>query len=75
MLTELQTESKRQERSISWLIQQAWRMARLDLARMPGTTDYLPAKAYAETAETSEPEPKASADTSDVSALDPAHTL
>ncbi len=42
MLTELQTEAKRQDRSISWLIQQAWRLARKELHRIPSTTDYLP---------------------------------
>ena len=42
MLTELQNEAKRQDRSISWLIQQAWRIARKELRRIPSTTDYLP---------------------------------
>ena len=42
MLAELQGESGRQDRSISWLIQQAWRIARTELHRIPSTTDYLP---------------------------------
>jgi uncharacterized small protein (TIGR04563 family) len=42
MLSELQNEAKRQDRSISWLIQQAWRIARKELRRIPSTTDYLP---------------------------------
>lgn len=42
MLTELQNEARRQDRSISWLIQQAWRIARKELRRIPSTTDYLP---------------------------------
>lgn len=42
MLAELQSESKRQDRSISWLIQQAWKFARVELKRIPSTTDYLP---------------------------------
>jgi uncharacterized small protein (TIGR04563 family) len=42
MLEELMTESKRQDRSISWLIQQAWKLARTELAKVPSTTDYLP---------------------------------
>lgn len=46
MLEELQAESQRQDRSISWLIQQAWKIARSDLRRMPSTTDYLPQVAY-----------------------------
>jgi uncharacterized small protein (TIGR04563 family) len=42
MLEELMSESKRQDRSISWLIQQSWKLARVELARVPSTTDYLP---------------------------------
>lgn len=42
MLGELQGEAKRQDRSISWLIQQAWKIARSELKRIPSTTDYLP---------------------------------
>jgi uncharacterized small protein (TIGR04563 family) len=42
MLTELQNEAKRQDRSISWLIQQAWRIARKELRRIPSTSDYMP---------------------------------
>jgi uncharacterized small protein (TIGR04563 family) len=42
MLSELQSEAKRQDRSISWLMQQAWRLARKELRRIPSTTDYLP---------------------------------
>ena len=42
MLSELQFEAKRQDRSISWLIQQAWKIARGELQRIPSTTDYLP---------------------------------
>lgn len=43
MLANLQGESMRQDRSISWLIQQAWRLSRGELQRAPSTTDYLPA--------------------------------
>ncbi len=42
MLAELQTEASRQDRSISWLMQQAWKIARAELRRIPSTTDYLP---------------------------------
>ena len=42
MLAELQAESKRQDRSISWLIQQAWKLARKELRRIPSTTDFFP---------------------------------
>jgi uncharacterized small protein (TIGR04563 family) len=42
MLGELQLEASRQDRSISWLIQQAWKISRSELRRIPSTTDYLP---------------------------------
>jgi len=42
MLEEIQHEAHRQDRSISWLIQQAWRLARAELQRVPSTTDLLP---------------------------------
>jgi uncharacterized small protein (TIGR04563 family) len=42
MLQELQSEAARQDRSISWLIQQAWKLARRDMRRIPSTTDYIP---------------------------------
>lgn len=42
MLAELQAESQRQDRSISWLIQQAWKIGRVELKKIPSTTDYLP---------------------------------
>ena len=42
MLAELQGEATRQDRSISWLIQQAWKVAYRELQKIPSTTDYLP---------------------------------
>ena len=42
MLAELQKEAQRQDRSISWLIQQAWKIAHSELRKIPSTTDYLP---------------------------------
>ena len=41
MLEDIQLEAHRQDRSISWLIQQAWRIARDDLQKVPSTTDYF----------------------------------
>ena len=41
MLEDIQLEAHRQDRSISWLIQQAWRIARTDLQKVPSTTDYF----------------------------------
>lgn len=42
MLVELQSEAKRQDRSISWLIQQSWKLARAELKKIPSTSDYIP---------------------------------
>jgi len=42
MLAEIQKEAKRQDRSVSWIVQQAWRVGRKDLWKMPSTTDYIP---------------------------------
>jgi uncharacterized small protein (TIGR04563 family) len=35
MLKEAQDEAKRQDRSISWIVQQAWRLAREQLHQYP----------------------------------------
>lgn len=35
MLTETQAEAIRQDRSISWIIQAAWRIAREEVRRLP----------------------------------------
>lgn len=35
MLAETQKEAIRQDRSVSWIIQAAWRIAREDVKRMP----------------------------------------
>jgi uncharacterized small protein (TIGR04563 family) len=43
MLTEIQAEAERQDRSLSWIIQQAWRIARLDMAKIPSVNDVLAA--------------------------------
>jgi uncharacterized small protein (TIGR04563 family) len=39
ILREMQTEAKRQERSLSWIVQYAWRIARADLMRLPSVGD------------------------------------
>ena len=44
MLEEIIVESKRQDRTISWLIQQAWRIAHPEMLKIPSTTDYMPNK-------------------------------
>jgi uncharacterized small protein (TIGR04563 family) len=42
MLREIQEEATRQDRSLSWIMQQAWRSARPQIARMPGMDDLGP---------------------------------
>ena len=37
MLSETQREGLRQDRSISWIIQAAWRLARDEVRKMPAT--------------------------------------
>ena len=39
MLREIQDEATRQDRSLSWIMQQAWKAARARLAKIPGTDD------------------------------------
>jgi uncharacterized small protein (TIGR04563 family) len=41
MLAETQREALRQDRSISWIIQAAWRLARDEVKRMPGALSAL----------------------------------
>lgn len=40
MLQEMQQEAERQERPLSWLMQQAWKLARDQIASYPGVNDY-----------------------------------
>ena len=42
MLREIQEEATRQDRSLSWIMQQAWRSARGQIAKMPGMEDFGP---------------------------------
>lgn len=41
MLEEIQREAHRQDRSISWIVQQAWRVAKNDIRRRPSVNDVL----------------------------------
>jgi uncharacterized small protein (TIGR04563 family) len=41
MLEEIQREADRQDRSLSWVVQQAWRLARMELKRIPSVDDVL----------------------------------
>ncbi len=42
MLMEIQAEATRQDRSLSWIVQQAWRAARTQIAKMPSMDDLGP---------------------------------
>lgn len=41
MLKEIAHEANRQDRSMSWIVQQAWRVARNEIARLPSVNDVL----------------------------------
>lgn len=41
MLKEIQDEATRQDRSLSWIVQQAWRIARAEITRFPSVNDVL----------------------------------
>lgn len=41
MLREIQEEATRQDRSLSWVVQQAWRVARSEIMRFPSVNDVL----------------------------------
>jgi uncharacterized small protein (TIGR04563 family) len=43
MLKEIQDEANRQDRSLSWIVQQAWRIARGEIKRFPSVNDVLDA--------------------------------
>jgi uncharacterized small protein (TIGR04563 family) len=40
MLKEIQEEAKRQDRSLSWIVQKAWKRARTDIMKIPSTNDF-----------------------------------
>jgi uncharacterized small protein (TIGR04563 family) len=42
MLQEIAQEARRQDRSLSWVVQQAWHRARERVRQMPGVNDYVP---------------------------------
>jgi len=42
MLEEIHHEATRQDRSVSWIVQQAWRIARAEVMKFPGTDDFQP---------------------------------
>ena len=42
MLKEIQNEANRQDRSLSWIVQQAWKIARERIKAFPAVNDGLP---------------------------------
>jgi uncharacterized small protein (TIGR04563 family) len=42
MLREIQDQATRQDRSLSWIMQQAWRAARGTMGNLPGTQELGP---------------------------------
>jgi uncharacterized small protein (TIGR04563 family) len=41
MLKEIQEEANRQDRSLSWIVQQAWKIARAEIMRYPSVNEVL----------------------------------
>jgi uncharacterized small protein (TIGR04563 family) len=44
MLQEMQREARRQDRSLSWIVQQAWKLARSELRKIPSANDVISPK-------------------------------
>jgi uncharacterized small protein (TIGR04563 family) len=49
MLREIQEEANRQDRSLSWIVQQAWKIARGEIMRFPSVNDVIGGDARAAT--------------------------
>jgi uncharacterized small protein (TIGR04563 family) len=41
MLREIQVEANRQDRSLSWIVQQAWKLSRNEVMRFPSVNDVV----------------------------------
>ena len=39
MLSEIQKEAERQDRSLSWVVQKAWKLARNEIQQFPSAND------------------------------------
>lgn len=39
MLQEISTEANRQDRSLSWIVQKAWKIARKEIAKYPSVNE------------------------------------
>ena len=42
MLQEIRQEATRQDRSLSWIVQQVWRVAQARVSSVPGVSDRTP---------------------------------
>jgi uncharacterized small protein (TIGR04563 family) len=40
MLKEIQDEAARQDRSLSWIVQKAWKIARKDIMKYPSVSEF-----------------------------------
>ena len=40
MLKEIQEEATRQDRSLSWIVQKAWKLARKDIMKYPSVNEF-----------------------------------
>ncbi len=41
MLREIQAEARRQDRSLSWIVQRSWKLAQEEMRRIPSVNDVL----------------------------------
>ena len=41
MLHDIQREADRQDRSLSWIVQQAWKVGRMDIRKLPSVNDVI----------------------------------
>ena len=41
MLEEIKNEANRQDRSLSWIVQQAWKIARSEIRKLPSVNDVI----------------------------------
>jgi len=48
MLQEIATEAARLDRSLSWVMQRAWQVARKDIQKLPSVNDYIDLEPSAE---------------------------
>lgn len=39
MFEEIRSEAERQERSVSWMIQRAWKISKAEIRKIPGVND------------------------------------